>query len=643
MIKIGRVCLAVVGLYFCTSSGMVLSGALDEQRQRYQQITQAWDRNQIELVEKLMPALENYPLYPYLEHRRLMETMPSVSRLQIEQFLRKYPDLAVADSLTNAFINELARREDWPGVLAFSRQEPKTVEARCHYHYAKWRVGEAHAAWRGVEQLWLTGSSLPRACDSLLTAWRAADQQTALQTLTRMALVLKEGGNGLLAELSRQLPSDHQPLGSALLRLQKDPSTLGAFVRSEPASDFSRSVSGIVLAKLARQDVEKARLLLPTLVELQKMSAPEKVALEEAVAARLIGNEANSKQAEWRDQVLERSQSVALLERRIRLALATADRDGLKFWLERLPEQARSKEEWQYWRAISLLENGEEDKGRDILRRLVRKRGFYPMVAAQKLNMPHLIRVEVARRPEPGLSQRLEIARVRELLHWNLDELARNEWKVFVANHNRLEQEALARYAFEQQWVDLSVQATIVGKLWDHLEERFPVGWPQEFRHATDDKAISLSYAMAIARQESAWDPKARSPVGATGLMQLMPRTAQDTAKKFAITDYRDKSQLVEPQMNIKIGTQYLESVYQQFDHNRILASAAYNAGPARVKSWLNNSNGRLDSVAFIESIPFAETRGYVKNVLAYDAFYRYFLHHQPTKILTDAEWQRHY
>ncbi|VDZ52835.1 Soluble lytic murein transglycosylase precursor [Serratia odorifera] len=147
---------------------------------------------------------------------------------------------------------------------------------------------------------------------------------------------------------------------------------------------------------------------------------------------------------------------------------------------------------------------------------------------------------------------------------------------------------------------------------------------------------------MAIARQESAWNPKAQSPVGAAGLMQVMPRTAQHTVQKFGIPGYSSQSQLFDPQTNITIGTQYLESVYQQFGRNRILASAAYNAGPSRVNTWLGSSDGRIDAIAFVESIPFSETRGYVKNVLAYDAFYRYFMHQQ-AKVLTDAEWQRRY
>ncbi|MFT2162172.1 transglycosylase SLT domain-containing protein, partial [Pseudomonas putida] len=91
-----------------------------------------------------------------------------------------------------------------------------------------------------------------------------------------------------------------------------------------------------------------------------------------------------------------------------------------------------------------------------------------------------------------------------------------------------------------------------------------------------------------------------QSPVGATGLMQVMPRTAQHTVQMYNIPGYVGPSQLFDPQTNITIGTSYLESVYQQFGRNRILSSAAYNAGPSRVNTWLGNSAGRIDPVAFI-------------------------------------------
>lgn len=147
---------------------------------------------------------------------------------------------------------------------------------------------------------------------------------------------------------------------------------------------------------------------------------------------------------------------------------------------------------------------------------------------------------------------------------------------------------------------------------------------------------------MAIARQESAWNPQAQSPVGATGLMQLMPATAKHTAQKQGISGYVNAGQLTNPVMNIELGTAYLDDVYQQFGNNRILASAAYNAGPSRVTRWLGNSAGRIDAVAFVESIPFAETRGYVKNVLSYDLFYKHFLG-EKGNVLSASEWNMKY
>lgn len=136
------------------------------------------------------------------------------------------------------------------------------------------------------------------------------------------------------------------------------------------------------------------------------------------------------------------------------------------------------------------------------------------------------------------------------------------------------------------------MQATIAGKLWDHLEERFPLAYKDLFDRYTSGKDIPQSYAMAIARQESARNPKVRSPVGASGLMQIMPGTATHTVKMFNIPGYSSPSQLLDPETNINIGTSYLQYVYQQFGNNRIFASAAYNAGPAACGHGLVTAQG---------------------------------------------------
>lgn len=642
MVKVDKRRLLALGLGLTAFSCAVLADSLDAQRQRYQQIKQAWDSNQMDRVAQLMPTLRQYPLFPYLQYRELTQDLSKAGLLEVNDFIKQNPTLPPAKTLASRFVNELTRREDWRTLLAFSPRAPKPVAARCNYYYAKWAIGEQQAAWNGADALWMSGKTLPSACDKLFSVWQGAGKQTPLSILERMKLALKESNSVLVNSLYRQLPSEYQTMGDALVRLQHDPTTLVAFARSVGPTDFTRAVAAIAFERLARQDVENARTMIPTITRLQKMSESKQLGLEEAVAWRLMGSDATYEQTQWRDRVILRSQSPALLERRVRMALGSGDRQGVATWLAHLPAESRNKDEWRYWRASMLLDEGKRTEGEAILRNLMTERGFYPMVAAQKLNATYPVRVVAAAKPSASLVDKPEIARVRELMYWNMDNLARSEWSSFVASRSRPEQEALARYAFEQQWADLSVQATIVGKLWDHLEERFPVAWPQAFRRATDDKGITQSYAMAIARQESAWNPKARSPVGATGLMQVMPRTAQHMVQMFKIPGYVGPSQLLEPLTNITIGTRYLEYVYQQFGRNRILSTSAYNAGPSRVNTWLSNSAGRIDSLAFIESIPFSETRAYVKNVLAYDAFYRYLMH-RPAKVLTEAEWQRRY
>lgn len=635
--------LLAAGVCLLTVSNAVHADSLDEQRSRYSQIRQAWDNHQMDVVDQLMPTLKDYPLYPYLEYRQLTDDLMNEPAISVTQFVQANPTLPSARTLKNRFVNELARREDWRGLLAFSPDKPGTTEAQCNYYYAKYNVGQTQEAWDGAKTLWLTGKSQPNACDPLFSAWRASGSQDPLAYLERIRLAMQAGNTRLVISLANQMPTDYQTISAAVISLANNPNSVLSFAQSTGATDFTRKMAAVAFTSVARQDVENARLLIPQLVEAQKLNESQTQDLRDIVAWRLMGNDVTAEQAQWRDDAIMRSESTSLVERRVRMSIGNGDRRGLNTWLSRLPMEAKDKDEWRYWQADLLMDRGREQEAKDILHSLMQQRGFYPMVAAQRLGEDYAIRVE---KPEgtvaPLLVNGPEMARVRELMYWNLDNTARGEWANLVSSRTRTEQGQLAKYAFDQDWWDLSVQATISGKLWDNLKERFPLAYKDLFVRYTGDKDISKSYAMAIARQESAWNPKVRSPVGATGLMQIMPGTATHTVKMFSIPGYNSASQLLDPETNINIGTSYLQYVYQQFGNNRIYASAAYNAGPGRVRTWQDNSAGRLNAAAFVESIPFSETRGYVKNVLAYDAYYRYFMGDKP-QILTDDEWKQRY
>jgi len=624
-------------------SQAVHADSLDEQRNRYAQIKQAWDNKQMDTVQALMPTLKDYPLYPYLEYRQITDDLMNQPTVTVNNFIQANPTLPPARNLQSRFVNELARREDWRGLLAFSPEKPGTTEAQCNYYYAKWATGQQEEAWVGAKDLWLTGKSQPNACDSLFGAWRASGKQDPLAYLERIRLAMKAGNTRLVTALAGQMPSDYQTISPAVIGLANDPNSVLTFARSTGATDFTRQMAAVAFTSVARDDVENARLMIPQLVQAQQLNEEQTQELRDIVAWRLMGTDVTDEQARWRDDAIMRSNSTSLVERRVRMALGTGDRRGLNTWLARLPMDAKEKDEWRYWQADLLLERGRDDEAKAILHALMQQRGFYPMAAAQRLGEEYTLKIDKApANANPALTQGPEMARVRELMYWNMDNTARSEWANLVTSRTTDEKAQLARYAFDNRWWDLSVQATIAGKLWDHLEERFPLAYKDLFDRYTSGKDIPKSYAMAIARQESAWNPKVRSPVGASGLMQIMPGTATHTVKMFNIPGYSSPSQLLDPDTNINIGTSYLQYVYQQFGNNRIFSSAAYNAGPGRVRTWLGNSAGRIDAVAFVESIPFSETRGYVKNVLAYDAYYRYFMGQKDT-LMSDAEWQRRY
>lgn len=622
-------------------SSWVQANPLDEQRTRYQQIKTAWDQNNTQEVERLLPTLKDYPLYPYLEYRQITDNLDIISPVVVTEFVSKYPTLPPAKALPSLFVNELAKREEWQNLLTFSPNPPNPKAARCNYYYAKWATGDTQTAWIGAKEAWLNGTSMPSSCDPLFDEWQKTGQLTPELVLERIDLAIKKGNTGLAAYLARRLPANYQTISDALVELQDNPELVSRYAKSLSPTDFTRSIVQSAFSRWARKDADGARAQLDSIAHAQKMTESERQLMKDTVAWQYMPY-ATPEQVKWRDSVIQDTASDTLRERRVRLALSQNQPAELALWIERLSPESKNKEEWRYWRAMVLQSQGKKSEAQSILEALTQNRGFYPMVAAYKLNKPYVMVIDKAPSVDSRIHSQAEVQRVRELMYWQMDNLARSEWANFVASQPTQMQSQLARYAFEQNWADLAVQATITGKMWDHLEERFPLAWKEEFEQYTKDKGIDRNYAMAIARQESAWNPQARSSAGATGLMQVMPKTAEHTVKQAGITGYSSSAQLTNPVKNIEIGTAYLDSVYQRFNQNRILASAAYNAGPARVDRWLSDANGQLDAIAFVESIPFAETRGYVKNVLSFAVFYSYFAGDQQP-VLTETEWRYRY
>lgn len=307
-----------------------------------------------------------------------------------------------------------------------------------------------------------------------------------------------------------------------------------------------------------------------------------------------------------------------------------------------LPTTAQKTERWQYWRARALdelkIEQADLGPTINIYSALAEKRGFYGFLAADILRKHYSL--EDRSKPVDQVSfmrvnQLDGIRRARELWAMGYEAESRAEWNHTTKKMQPDELYAAGSLAEQWGWYATGINTMTKGNLWDNLTSRFPLAYANEVKRAARNNNLQPTFVFAIARQESAFAADAKSPVGALGLMQLMPATAQEVAKKQGYS--HKTADLLDPSYNLLLGTTFLTGLLDRFDGNRILAAAAYNAGPGRVRQWLGESQRQRPFDVWIETIPFNETRQYVQNVLSFSVIYGYRLG-QPQTLVSQAE-----
>lgn len=332
-----------------------------------------------------------------------------------------------------------------------------------------------------------------------------------------------------------------------------------------------------------------------------------------------------------------------LIEELIREGLEELDWARVNDAILLLGKDAQEKERWQYWRARAqdelgfVLENFKPSA--QVYESLRHKRSFYGFLSADMLDKHYALSDETRQLSE-ALLTRVEkkggMQRAYELWLTGNTVSAREEWLLTSARMDSEELLAAGELARRWGWHYDGIVAMANGNFWNQLAVRFPTPYQQEITEIADRTNVNATLIYAVARQESAWNEKARSRVGAMGLMQLMPKTAEYTAKLTGIQHYKTKD-LLKPEHNMLLGSHYLNYLLEKYEGNRILAAAAYNAGPHRVAKWLSDEGKERPYDVWIETIPFHETRGYVQNVLCFSVIYGYRLG-QPTSFVSELE-----
>ncbi|NRF28011.1 murein transglycosylase [Vibrio coralliilyticus] len=603
-----------------------MASDLQQQRKIYDQAQEYLDNNQVTQYQKIRNKIKDYPLTPYTDYRAFLVDIGQHSPAEVEAFIDTYSTLPFSARIRAPYIDSLARQKQWQKLAEFQTVEPRGETYQCHYYHALYRTGHKDQAFEGAEKLWHSGQSIADACDPLFEVWDKAGLRTDQQILERMLLAFEARNGSLMNYLKKQLNSDKaRKQASDMKALFNRPENVVNFARQHSDSDFNRSQTGLALKKLARKDVRMAQQAFDQATSAQKMPLDEAQKLADYIAFRLINTDSESL-AQWRDKKIETSSNNDLIERRVRLAIQEADWHGVEDWIGHLPDKKQQSLRWQYWLGRSEVALGDITKGSQRLENLVGQRNFYSVAAAKEIkrsiNYPVSTISFERQAVKPFMTA---LVRIEELIERDKIAAAKSEWRWLLNRANAEQKEMLAAYASYKDWSHLTVTASIKAKMWDNLELRFPVAHRWWFNFYGEKHSIDPITLMSLARQESGLDVEARSPVGARGIMQIMPSTAKYTARKYQLS-YRSSNDLYEVGKNIEIGSHYLKGLLERYDNNRIFALAAYNAGPHRVKTWRERTQGKLDAYAFIEAIPFKETRGYVQNILMFETYYRNLL-----------------
>ncbi|MEC6797555.1 murein transglycosylase [Photobacterium sp. S4TG1] len=611
--------LLTVGL---TGTVTAQAASLEQQRTWYEQAQNAFSANDMAVFHQKKTQLGGYPLYPYLEYREFNAQLATQKPSQVQVFVDKYKMLPFSQTIKNRYLNQLVKTGQWRDFLMLQPAVPRNTDLQCAFYYAKEQMGHTKLAWQGADKLWQTGRSLPTGCDNLLDSWSTAGKRTNAMILDRMVLAYADGNNSLLSYLDTLLSGDAQAAGETALALYDQPQNVGAFAKKSKVTPFNQALTQSAFLRLARTDTKQAVAEYDQVIRGQHFDKATQQILADAVASRLMST-TDTTLAKWRDSKLAQSDNASLLERRVRNAIREADWKQTQLWIDRLPKEAQQTPRWTFWKAKLLAQNGKKKQADKIYTSLLGERDFYSAAAATILNKPIVYPLTNAPTSTALLKPyKKNLARVKELIALDKVTAANREWGYLLSKITNVQtKRQLAVYAEKHQWHYLAIQATISGKLWDHMTLRFPLAHKWLFDFFSEQRNIPASTMMALARQESALNIHARSRVGASGLMQLMPATAAETAKKLDYK-YLGKQSLFDPSVNIRLGSAYLKMMLERNDGNRVYAFASYNAGPGRVAQWKKVTDGKLDVYAFIEQIPFNETRGYVQNVLMFDIYY---------------------
>lgn len=591
---------------------------LDGQREAFLSVEKKIQKGDESFVFVESDALKDYPLYPYLLYQWLIKHLDQTAK--IKKYLTKYANTRYADLLNDKWQIYLAKHKNWKQFIKQYRVT-KNLKLQCFFYRAKYNTGAKKEALLGAKRLWSIGKSLPNECNPIFNALKKSAYFTRELIWKRFAASLANGKVALAKFISRSMNKKDQQIAQLWLKVHANP----ILITKTKLLDSAHAQSGLIFAhgvdRLARTDYLKAISVWDARKNNFTINKARKQSLEQRLAMSLAYR--RDKMAYSRLSQLENPDE-STREWRVRAALEQQDWVHVEQSIDNLSKETQEQDKWKYWLARALENNQKPKVANFIYTKLSSNRSYFGYLSADKLKRDYELSdhpIQVTEKMFNRFKQKDDFRVVAELIQ--VDKLleAKRQWWYAIKKLDKKDILQAAKYAQELGWIQVAVFTIAKAKYWDDVSLRFPMAYEKLIEQNAKSQKLNSAIIFGLIRRESVFSHNVRSPVGAMGLMQIMPRTGRQISKELR-DKWLGKNQLLNPSTNVRYGAYYYKQLLKQFNGHYALAAAGYNAGPHRVKQWLPVDKTVAADI-WIETIPFKETRAYVSAVLTYALIYQ--------------------
>ena len=604
------------------------------------EMSQAFKKGDRKRLGALLPLASGHLLEPWAAYWDLRSRLETATAPEMQDFSTRYAGTYQEDRLRNDWLLLMGQRRDWPAFMAelprYRMNDDK--EVRC---YALAAPGEAATAESALEvkRFWYAQRDADDGCLLAASKHYAAKKLSATD-IWRKARLSVEANRAKAARAAIDIVA---PEASAGLADIQENAARYLSKHAVASGKVSKELVVLALVRMANNDADATASILENHWSVHL--SPEQLSWAWSAvgkgAAQRLSNEATGYFAKARGK----EASDDHLAWRVRAALRKSNWKDVLFATDAMSDEAKADPAWIYWHARAQTKlsktEAEEMEAKAALQALASPRGFYEQMALETLGQ----RITVPVRPAPLLQEEKDAAlknaglvRGLHAIQIGLRAEGVREWNYATNLHTpggMTDRELLAAadLACQREVWDRCINTSERTKGLVDQEQRFPMPFKDAVISRAKQINLDPAYVYGLIRQESRFIMDARSSVGASGLMQVMPATARWTAKKIGINDFQ-AHHINDRDTNIAIGTGYLKLVLDDFAGSMALAAAAYNAGPSRPRSWRGQPGDPVvDAAIWAENIPFAETRDYVKKVLANTTNYAALITGQPQSL----------